>query len=236
MGQAICWANEGMLALDINVHGLPNGMPEEYYANLREGELKDYPFKGCASRDNSYFLGMYLRLIRSIDSLASHPLWDGKTLVVYGASQGGLLAIVAAGLDERVSLVVAGVPAMCDPTGFIAGRMDGAFFVVSRSLTPDGSLKPDIMNVSRYFAAANFAARAKVPAQFTVGFIDHSCPPSLVYSAYNMIQAPKQIHNGPTSGHALTTDSRAIMRNAVLRHRSRLEGPHKDALNSENSK
>jgi len=219
VGQAICWANEGMLALDINAHGLPNGRPEQFYTSLKDGELKDYPFKGCASRDDYYFLRMYLRLIRAIDVLTSQPLWDGKVLVVYGASQGGLQSIVAAGLDKRVSLVVAGVPAMCDPTGFTVGRMDGTFFVVSRGLKPDGSLKPDVMNASRYYAAANFAARVKVPSQFTVGFIDHSCPPALVYSAYNMITSQKQIHNGPTSGHALTAESRGAMRKAILDHR-----------------
>lgn len=111
------------------------------------------------------------------DLLASQPQWNGHKLVVYGASQGGQQAIAAAALDKRVSMLVAGVPSMCDPMGFTLGRMDGAFFIVSRSRTPDGKVSPEVLEASRYFSGANFASRVKVPTQFTVGFIDHSCPP-----------------------------------------------------------
>ncbi|MEI6536861.1 MAG: acetylxylan esterase, partial [Verrucomicrobiaceae bacterium] len=99
LGQSIHWASQGLLALDMNAHGLPNGQPKEFYTNLAEGDLKNYGFKGCRSRDDYYFLGMYLRLIRAIDVLTSQPEWDGRTLIVHGDSQGGQQAIAAAGLD-----------------------------------------------------------------------------------------------------------------------------------------
>lgn len=218
-GQAIHWAGMGMLALDINAHGLPNGKPVEFYETLKEGDLKSYAFIGCESRETNYFLGMYLRALRALDVLASQPEWDGHTLIVYGASQGGQQAIAAAALDSRVSLLVAGVPAMSDPNGTTIGRIDGAFFVVSRKPGANGGFSPEVVESARYYTGANFASRVKVPTQFTVGFIDHSCPPTLVYSAYNKIAtADKKIHNGTTSGHALSEESRAIMQSAVSTH------------------
>lgn len=79
---------------------------------LSRGELKDYRNAGHEDRETCYFKGMFLRLVRAIDFLTSQPEWDGKTLIVYGSSQGGYQAIVAAGLDSRVSYFCAGVPRM----------------------------------------------------------------------------------------------------------------------------
>ncbi|MFM7606290.1 MAG: acetylxylan esterase, partial [Prosthecobacter sp.] len=123
---SVSWAlNEGgMLSLDINAHGIPNGKPAEFYTALQNGELKDYRAHGNKDRETVYFKGMFLRLIRAIDFLTAQPEWDGKTLIVYGSSQGGFQALAAAGLDSRVTFICAGVPAGCDHTGSQANRVN----------------------------------------------------------------------------------------------------------------
>ncbi len=78
-----------MLVLDINAHGIPNGRPAEFYEGLSQGELKDYRSIGRARREDCYFKGMFLRMIRGIDFLTAQPEWDGRTVIVYGSSQGG---------------------------------------------------------------------------------------------------------------------------------------------------
>ena len=96
----------GMLALDINAHGIPNEKAAEFYTALNDGELKDYRSIGRQDREQCYFKGMFLRLIRAIDFLTTQPEWDGKTLIVYGSSQGGFQAFAAAGLDARLPFSV----------------------------------------------------------------------------------------------------------------------------------
>jgi cephalosporin-C deacetylase len=44
-----------------------------------------------------------------------------------------------------------------------------------------------------YFDGVNFAARAKMPALFSVGLMDDICPPSTVYAAYNHYAGPKEM-------------------------------------------
>ncbi len=188
-------AAEGLLVLDINAHGIPNGQPDEYYKNLAEGRLKNYRQHGREDRETSYFLGMYYRLMRAIDFLAAQPEWDGKFLIVQGTSQGGGQSLVAAGLDPRVTAIAPGVPAMCDHSGVINGWPR----IVPRddAGTPD----PKILEVARYFDAMNFAARTKAEALVSVGFIDNTCRPTTVYAAYNNLQGPKKIFNMPLMGH-----------------------------------
>ncbi len=225
LGSVYWAANEGgMLALDINAHGIPNGKPKEFYDALTNGELKGYPQSGNKDREQCYFKGMFLRLIRAIDFLTAQPEWDGKTLIVYGTSQGGFQAFAAAGLDERVSFICAGVPAGCDHTGSQANRISGWPKLVPN----DAEGKPDAaaLQVSRYFDNVNFATRAKcLGAAVTVGFIDTTCPPTGVYAAYNALNMPKTIHADVLSGHTSTPAAAKFMQEAALKHVRAMKKP-----------
>ncbi|HUR56560.1 MAG TPA: acetylxylan esterase [Opitutaceae bacterium] len=214
LGSAVDGAKAGALALDINAHGLPNGRDTAFYQALAAGELRDYRIKGRESRDTVYFRGMFLRLQRAMDFLAAQPEWDGRTLVVAGSSQGGFQAIVAAGLDSRVSFFAAGVPAGCDHTGALVGRVAGWPKFIPTGSTP----APEVVDAVRYYDCVNFAARSKAPAIFTVGFIDTTCPPTSVYAAYNAVRGPKEIFNDVSAGHTNTPEARAAMKAAVLKH------------------
>ena len=216
---SLSWCKQagGMLAMDINAHGLPNGKPKEFYSDLANGELKDYRVRGRLSRDEIYFRGMFLRLIRAIDFLTSQPEWDGKKLIVYGSSQGGFQALAAAGLDSRVTFICAGVPAGCDHTGSQAGRISGWPKLVATDA--NGQPDPQSLLASRYFDAVNFARRAKCAgAAVTVGFIDTTCPPTSVYAAYNALGMPKSIHTDPLAGHTNTPAASKFMQAAALGH------------------
>jgi cephalosporin-C deacetylase len=212
---AASWANQGALAMDMNAHGLPNGREKEFYEALAAGELKNYRRAGRESRETIYFLGMFLRLVRALDFLTAQPEWDGRTVVVSGSSQGGAQAIAAAGLDARVTFFAAGVPAMCDHTGALAGRIAGwPKFIETRETAPP----PEVVTAVRYYDAVNFAAQARAPGFFTVGFIDTTCPPTSVYAAYNALRTKKEIHHDVAAGHTNTPAASAAMRAAVMKH------------------
>jgi cephalosporin-C deacetylase-like acetyl esterase len=216
---SVSWAlNEGgMLSLDINAHGIPNGKPAEFYTALQNGELKDYRAHGNKDRETVYFKGMFLRLIRAIDFLTAQPEWDGKTVIVYGSSQGGFQALAAAGLDARVTFICAGVPAGCDHTGSQANRVSGWPKIVPNG--QDGKPDPAGLQASRYFDCVNFATRAKCKgAAVTVGFIDTTCPPTSVYAAYNALTVPKTIHFDTLAGHTNTPAAQKFMQQAAFKH------------------
>ncbi len=189
-------AAEGMLVLDINAHGIRNGQPRAYYEELKAGKLAGYRHAGREDRETYYFLGMYFRLMRGMDFLTAQPEWDGKVLIARGSSQGGGQSLVAAGLEPRVTLLIANVPAMCDHTGIINGW--------PRLVPRDGAGKPDpqVQQASRYFDAMNFAARTSAEALVSVGFIDNTCRPTTVYAAYNNLRGKKQMLNKPLMTHA----------------------------------
>jgi cephalosporin-C deacetylase-like acetyl esterase len=192
------WARQGFIALNINAHAIPNGEPEEYYKELSQGELRDYPHIGCESRETCYFLRMYLSCVRAVEYLTARPEWDGENLLVQGGSQGGGQALVTAGLCPEVTAVAANVPALCDHTGIAMGRRSGWPMLVRWK---DGEPQADVLEVSRYFDAVNFARRIEVPTLIGTGFQDRVCSSSSVYAAYNVLKGPKRMVIDPLTGH-----------------------------------
>ena len=209
------WAERGFIAMDINAHGLPNGKPAEYYKETESKSIRGYSIRGRESREECYFLGMFLRALRAVDFLTAQPEWDGKTIVVYGSSQGAFQSFAVAALEPRVSFIAAGVPAGCDHTGVVVGRVNGwPKFVPSNS---DGKPDEKIVQAVRYFDVVNFAARTHAKAAFvTVGFIDQTCPPTTVYAAYNALPITKEIFNDIPTAHANSPEAMKARNQAVM--------------------
>jgi cephalosporin-C deacetylase len=216
LSTAIGGAKAGMLSLDINAHGIANGKPGDYYRDQTNGPLRNYRFAGRESRDTIYFRGMYLRLVRAIDFLTAQPEWDGKVVAVIGHSQGGGQALVAGGIDERVTFIATGVPAICDHSGRSAGRINGWPKLVPTE--SNGKPNSKILEAARYVDAVNFASRCKADAIMSVGFIDGVCPPSSCYAAFNVIKGKKQVLNRPLMGHAAPGDIRIAFFEQIKLH------------------
>ncbi len=176
----------GALSFDLNAHGMLNGQSQEYYNNLENGELKNYWAIGLDNRSENYFRGMYLRLMRTLDFLCRQPEWDGKRIIVIGESQGGGQALVAAGLDHRVTAAVATVPAMCDFGRTLKGEQGGW-------PNPFGyqTNKQEMMKTLPYFDAAHILKNSKATLVTEIGFIDVTCPSSSVYAAVNQAKGKK---------------------------------------------
>jgi cephalosporin-C deacetylase-like acetyl esterase len=220
-GKPLSYASQGMLALDINAHGIENGKPEEFYKELTSGKLKGYPYFNSDDKDKIYFKGLFLRVLRSLEFMKSQPEWDGKTLIVIGGSQGGAQSLAAAGLDKQITFCVAYVPAMCDHYGLLAKQQPGwPRFIKMKDGKPENA---DIAKTVYYYDAAVFAKKIKAEVLMTVGFIDTTCAPASVYSAYNNITSKKEMLNNPLSGHAVPKENSDYAWKKIMEHAGRMK-------------
>lgn len=210
------WAKDGLLALDFNVHGLPNGQPQAFYSDLYKGPLKGYFTKNPDSRETLFARVMYHRLLRALEIITTQPEWSGKQLITHGRSQGGGQAIAAAGLDPRVTLMCSQIGVFCDNTGMILGRSSGSHGLVA--IDEKGVPNPQALQAVRYYDGANWATRAKAEGFFTVGFIDTSCPPTGIYAVYNIWPNKKDILDFPRWGHIAAPEGDEAVRKKVLAH------------------
>jgi cephalosporin-C deacetylase-like acetyl esterase len=185
-------AEKGIITFEIGIHGVPVTMETGVYGDLSTGALSGYPTFNLDDRDRYYYKRVYLGCVRALDFISSLPEFRGGKIAVTGSSQGGALTIVSAALDSRVGWIGVYCPALCDVTGYLHGRAGGWPHMFSESnITAHG--KPDKIETSKYYDVVNFARKVRVPGFFSWGFNDTTCPPTSMYSAYNVIDAPKRL-------------------------------------------
>ena len=193
-------AEKGIITFMIGIHGIPVTMENYVYSDLSEGALYRYMVANLDDRDNYYYKRVYLGCVRAVDYVFSLPEFDGETLAVTGGSQGGALSIVTAGLDNRVKWLAPFYPALCDVTGYIENRAGGWPHMFRNADASDPVTRKKI-EVSKYYDVVNFARHVKAEGFYSWGFNDNVCPPTSMYSAYNVINAPRQLFLAPDTGH-----------------------------------
>lgn len=189
-------AGQGFIVLEIGIHGVPVDMDPQVYTDLGAGALSGYNSIKMNDRNTHYYKRVYLGCVRAVDFIFSLPEFNGKDIAVTGGSQGGALTIVTAGLDSRIKFAASLYPALCDHTGYLNKRAGGwpHYF---RNAEP----KAGEVETLGYYDVVNFARRVKVPGYYSWGFNDITCPPTSMYSAYNVITAPKELHLYQETGH-----------------------------------
>lgn len=196
----IATAENGIITFEIGIHGIPVTMDPMVYGELGRSALDGYWFYNLDDRDRFYYKRVYLGCVRAVDFIYSLPEFDGSSLAVTGGSQGGALSIVTAALDSRVKYLAALYPALCDLTGYLYDRAGGwpHMFNGRNKAFND---KPDKIETSKYYDVVNFARQVKVPGYYSWGYNDATCAPTSMFSAYNVIQAPKTLKIYEETGH-----------------------------------
>ncbi|MCD8079189.1 MAG: acetylxylan esterase [Bacteroides sp.] len=198
-------ASRGYIVFEIGIHGIPVDMQGDVYRNLYEGPLKNYHSFNLDDRDRYYYKRVYLGCVRAIDFLYTLPEFDGTHLIAYGGSQGGALSIVTTALDNRVTGLVAFYPALCDVAGYLHGRAGGWPHMFNNP----ANHTPEKISTAAYYDVVNFARHIRVPGYYSFGYNDRVCPPTTVYSALNVIQAPKELFITEESAHYAYPEQRS---------------------------
>lgn len=189
-------AADGFIFLEIGIHGIPVNLDIEVYNNLGSGALSSYYTIRMNDRDAFYYKRVYLGCVKAIDFIFSLPEFNGTDVAVTGGSQGGALTIVTAALDKRIKYMAATYPALCDLTGYLYKRAGGW-----PNYFKNAEPKPGEVETLGYYDVVNFARRITIPGFYTWGFNDDTCPPTSMYSAYNVINAPKVLQIFQETGH-----------------------------------
>lgn len=192
-------AEEGIITLQIGIHGIPVTLDPGVYNDLRYGALNNYWNMNLDDKDKYYYKRVYLGCVRAVDFLVSLDEYDGSNLAVTGGSQGGALSIITAGLDKRIKYLAALYPALSDVSGYKEGRAGGWPHMFHPS---DSSNYVDSkFETVKYYDVVNFARQISQEGWYSWGYNDNVCPPTSMYAAYNDIKATKELHIFQDTGH-----------------------------------
>lgn len=202
------YAENGFVRFEVEIHGLDPRISSETFGEISRAfndRNGGYLANGLENKDIYYMKHVYVGLVRCVDFLTSLPEWDGKNVAVQGGSQGGALAIIAAGLDSRVTQCVANHPALSDMAGYAAKGGTGGYPHFCRQ--PQILSNKDCLNTLAYFDVVNFARYVKAPTYLTWGYNDVTCPPTTSYAVWNTLKCTKESLLTPINEHWTTTET-----------------------------
>lgn len=157
--------------------------------------------RGIESRETYYYRRVFVDAVRAIEAARSLDLIDESRVAVFGGSQGGGIALAAAGLVPDVAALVANVPFLCDfPRATVITDND-PYKEIGRYLATHRHATDRVLETLSYFDGVNFARRALAPAHLSTALMDPICPPSTVFAAYNNYGGPKDITVWRYNGH-----------------------------------
>ncbi|MGA7148195.1 MAG: acetylxylan esterase, partial [Microbacterium sp.] len=162
--------------------------------------------RGIDDPRSYYYRRVFTDAVRAIDAVRALPLVDADRVAVCGGSQGGGIALAAAGLSDGLVAVMPDVPFLCHFERAVGFTDRDPYQEIVRYLAVHRGSEERVFQTLSYFDGANMARRADAAALFSVGLLDPVCPPSTVYAAYNRYAGPKRIevyaHNEHEGGQA----------------------------------
>ena len=147
--------------------------------------------RGIASPHTAYLTRLFTDAARAVDAARALPGADGRTAVT-GNSQGGGLALGAAGLVPDVDLLLTNVPFLTHIRRAVDITDADPYQEIVRYLAVHRDLEEQSFTTLDYVDALHLGRYATAPAMFSVALRDTICPPSTVFAAYN--------HYGSASG------------------------------------
>lgn len=214
ISELLFWALQGYAILGLDVRGQCGETPDgRVYAS---GGFSGWMTLGLDSPQNHYLRQVYLDAARAVEALSRQPEVDEQRIGVFGKSQGGGLAIVAAALvntlgkeagrQAQVKAVSAAIPFLADFRGAYTLHTDGPMAELEwyfRLFDPTHEREEQIFEVLDYFDAVNFApwVGENTKILVSVGLKDTTCPPPTIHALYQAITGQKKLLVYPEYGH-----------------------------------
>jgi cephalosporin-C deacetylase len=182
------WASSGYAYLIMDTRGQGSawgtggGTPDPHGTGP---SFPGFMTRGIEHEDAYYYRRVFTDAVLAIDAVRSLDRVDAGRVAVCGGSQGGGIAIAAAGLAEGLIGVLPDVPFLCNFERAVGMTDRDPYNEIVRYLSVHRDAAPRVFETLSYFDGANFAKRAVAPALFSVAMMDPVCPPSTVYAARN---------------------------------------------------
>ncbi|WP_299538012.1 acetylxylan esterase [uncultured Streptomyces sp.] len=141
--------------------------------------------RGVLDPRRYYYRRLFVDAVRAVDAVREHPAVDPARVVVTGTSQGGGIALAAAGLVPDLVAVMPDVPFLCHFPRATTMTDLPPYVEVSRFVKLHRQHAATVARTLSYFDGVLLGRRADAPTLFSVGLMDHICPPSTVYAAFH---------------------------------------------------
>ncbi|MGM7697764.1 acetylxylan esterase [Microbacterium sp. A84] len=187
-GERLQWASAGYVHVLMDTRGQganwgSGGDTPDPHGS--DGASTGFMTRGILNRDEYYYRRLFTDAVLAVDAVRALSFVDAARVSVAGASQGGGIALAAAGLHEDVFTAMPDVPFLCHFRRSVEQTPEHPYREIERYLAVHRERIDQVFQTLSYFDGVNFARRIEKPALFSVGLMDAVVLPSSVFAAYN---------------------------------------------------
>ncbi|MFJ2521265.1 acetylxylan esterase [Cellulosimicrobium cellulans] len=198
------WASAGYAHLTMDTRGQGNALSPGDTADPLGGtgpETAGFLTRGLGSARTMYYRRVFADCVQAVHALREHHAVRSDAVFLTGRSQGGGLALAAAGLVPDVAGVLADVPFLCDIPQAIRIAERGPYLELLDHLRAYPDSQADLLSRLAYVDVVAHVRAATAPALFSVAMRDDVCPPKTVLAAYRAYKGPKELAVYEFHGH-----------------------------------
>ncbi|WP_022882756.1 acetylxylan esterase [Gryllotalpicola ginsengisoli] len=222
-GERVGWALAGYVHVFMDTRGQGSGWGTGGETPDPHGSgpaVAGWMTRGILDPREHYYRRVYTDAARLLDAVKRWEFVDPARLAVTGGSQGGGIAIAAAGLDPEVKALMPDVAFLCAWEHGASVALSDPYQELVRYLAAHREHVETVWNTAAYFDGVNFAKQIAAPALFSVALMDDIVPPSTTFAAFNALaSADKHIEVYPYNGHEGGQTYQWLKQVAFLRHR-----------------
>ena len=199
----LLWASAGYahLTLDTRGQGSVHSIGHTADPHGAGPAVPGFTTKGIRDPHEYYYQRLIVDAVRAVAALRSLDEVDPSAVAVFGASQGGGLALAVAGLVDELAGVVAKVPFLCDIPASLTRAESGPYLEIVAWLRMHSREEAAALRTLSYVDAVNFAQSATAPALISAAGRDTVCPLPGILTMYEAYAGPKTLRTWPYGGH-----------------------------------
>jgi cephalosporin-C deacetylase len=141
--------------------------------------------RGILTPEGYYYRRLITDAARAVRAVRELPGVDPARVAAVGNSQGGGLALAAAGLAPDLAAVLVTAPLLCHLGRALEITSDPPYGELVTYLSVHRDAEAAVRRTLSYVDGVAFARRATAPVHVGTGLRDTVCPPSTAYAAYH---------------------------------------------------
>ncbi|MET3697571.1 cephalosporin-C deacetylase [Bacillus oleivorans] len=202
------WVTLGVSIIAFDVRG--QGRSPDYGTYQKGSRIPGWMLRGIENPETYYYTNVYRDILYQLRWIRSDgaPIQPSK-LGVMGSSQGGGLALSAAGLDGAVDFCISDWPFLAHFERAFEVALSGPYMEIVNYFKwndPQYDTFKDVFKTLGYIDSMHFCGSIHCPTLMAIGLEDAVTPPSTIFAAYNHLGAgDKKIEVYPQFIHELNS-------------------------------
>ena len=183
----------GLITVSLTVHNVPVG----------QADPNAYEPNNPTNREQIYYRYAITGAMNVINYLQTRPDFDKQNICAMGVSQGGGLAMLLAGVDNRVNLLINSNPALAEHQGHKYGQASGfPYYLNDALIITSGQAAYDATASATKYYDALYANRTFKGSSYTlVGLEDLIVPSAGSIAGFNQLRGEKILMLSRDGGH-----------------------------------